>query len=156
MSENVPIRARRALSRDINPSLMLKMREEQGMSNREIAEQCGCAYTTVFNYIGAAGFKTEGRKKDQKKPMRSNVTALPAPEKRPYFGKSSVKQLIVEGQGIVYTINTADGRISADGNGAMVDRMTVEDAKRLAKELFEAAEMCFQYYEENSGGGEAI
>lgn len=43
--------SRRPVYKDVSPAEMLTLRE-QGMTNKQIAQQCGCHVNTVYRYIG--------------------------------------------------------------------------------------------------------
>lgn len=43
---------RRPVYRDISPDEMRRLREVEGLTNKQIAERCGCSVPTVYAYIG--------------------------------------------------------------------------------------------------------
>lgn len=49
--------------KSVSISEMLHLREEEGLSNQEIAEKIGCSYNTVNRHIGPAPFKKLGKKR---------------------------------------------------------------------------------------------
>ena len=100
------------LYHDVDVSTMYRMREEEGMSNAEIAEALGVSRETVWHYLGAGP-----RKKSYKK-RKIPVNAAKPPEE---LFTSTQRETTLTGRQFVYVIRHEAQLLGLCGNALKAD-----------------------------------
>lgn len=105
----------RSILSDISMSELISMRNDQNMSNREIAEVLGCSYQTIRKLLGPQpkGMRAERRPADPVRPVRQEPV-------RPVHRDESVvpaslvlteRSLVLQGEVGRYEIDTYAGKV---------------------------------------------
>jgi hypothetical protein len=122
---------RRALSKEIDPQEMMRLREEPYcLSNREIAERLDVSYQTVWRYIG----KTRPYRRKSQKSVDTN-TRSKEQVNPPLFAKSQSISRFTANSGRVWELDVYNGvltlvcgecrmPISTDGVHSMINELT--------------------------------
>ena len=120
------------LYKDVDVSTMRSMREDQGMSNSEIADALGVARETVWNYLGPGPRKTHNAKRR----TRTEPVAAKKPIDEPFSLVST--EVTLTGTKLTYRVHPDKPDVSL-GQGGLFDlgstTFNAEDLDALIEEL---------------------
>ena len=135
---------RRALSKDITPAEMLKLREEPYcMSNREIAERLDVSYQTVLRYIGKTrGYRRKGQKQVDTGASSKSLTNTPI------FAKSQSISRLTANSGRVWELDVYNGVLTLVGDGYKIP-ISTDGVHSMINELAYFEQVMTKYQEEH-------
>lgn len=119
---------RQPLYKDVDVSTMRNMREEQGMTNSEIAEALGVTRETVWHYLGAGPRKKTYTKQDKAPTPHKPMTEL--------FPSVST-EVTLTGKRFVYRVRPDKPDVTLDTSNLYANgvALSAEDLDALLEEL---------------------
>lgn len=137
---------RRVLAKEITPQEMLRLREEELLTNHEIAAKLDISYQTVLRYIG-----TQRGRKQKASPVQN---VRPEANRRMWDEARSLTRLKADWR--TYDLDVYNGVVTLYAGRENQIRLELEDVHRMVNELSYMEEVISKYQNERKNNHASV